>query len=285
MARVQAFVAVAVLTAVLSAAGAEAAASTACDAPFHATLIRSPVPAVRHWSPRERLLPRRAASSWTSMPLHGGRDPADARAWHPPRGRHRRAPELSGRGDGDSGLLGSGVLSRITTSSSESEHGGTTSKGGEAASGGIDHTTAACGSLSWPMALVRLLDPHHCGRSVPVRSYSAVRLHRQPEPAREAVSYRGLFTAGWFGVREKHRSRLEIYDRLQANEQDTVYFALARLGSIIYWLFELLTRLRENPPPAAGGNCPNPFLGSLQDSDCDSVPLPRTLRRMEERLF
>jgi len=36
---------------------------------------------------------------------------------------------------------------------------------------------------------------------------------------REAVSYRGLFTAGWFGVREKHCSRLEIYDRLRANEQ------------------------------------------------------------------
>ena len=39
---------------------------------------------------------------------------------------------------------------------------------------------------------------------------------------REAVSYRGLFTAGWFGVREKHYSRLEIYDRLRANEQATV---------------------------------------------------------------
>jgi len=36
---------------------------------------------------------------------------------------------------------------------------------------------------------------------------------------REAVSYRGLFTAGWFGVREKHCSRLEIYDRLRASEQ------------------------------------------------------------------
>ena len=38
-------------------------------------------------------------------------------------------------------------------------------------------------------------------------------------PKREAVSYRGLFTAGWFGVREKHCSRLEIYDRLRASEQ------------------------------------------------------------------
>ena len=39
------------------------------------------------------------------------------------------------------------------------------------------------------------------------------------QPVREAVSYRGLFTAGWFGVREKHCSRLEIYDRLRASEQ------------------------------------------------------------------
>ena len=39
------------------------------------------------------------------------------------------------------------------------------------------------------------------------------------QPVREAVSYRGLFTAGWFGVREKHSSRLEIYDRLRASEQ------------------------------------------------------------------
>jgi len=40
-----------------------------------------------------------------------------------------------------------------------------------------------------------------------------------PQPVREAVSYRGLFTAGWFGVREKHCFRLEIYDRLRASEQ------------------------------------------------------------------
>ena len=39
------------------------------------------------------------------------------------------------------------------------------------------------------------------------------------QPVREAVLYRGLFTAGWFGVREKHCSRLEIYDRLRASEQ------------------------------------------------------------------
>ena len=38
------------------------------------------------------------------------------------------------------------------------------------------------------------------------------------EPVQEAVNDRGLFTAGWFGVREKHYSRLEIYDRLRANE-------------------------------------------------------------------
>ena len=38
-------------------------------------------------------------------------------------------------------------------------------------------------------------------------------------PAWEAVSYRGLFIAGWFGVREKQCSRLEIYDRLRASEQ------------------------------------------------------------------
>ena len=39
------------------------------------------------------------------------------------------------------------------------------------------------------------------------------------QPVREAVSYHGLFTAGWFGVREKYYFRLEIYDRLRANEQ------------------------------------------------------------------
>jgi len=39
------------------------------------------------------------------------------------------------------------------------------------------------------------------------------------QPVREAVSYRGLFTAGWFGVRKKHCSQLEIYDRLRASEQ------------------------------------------------------------------
>lgn len=51
MARVQAFVAVAVLAAVLSAAGAEAAASTACDAPFHATLIVHMCPLIATGAP------------------------------------------------------------------------------------------------------------------------------------------------------------------------------------------------------------------------------------------
>ena len=39
------------------------------------------------------------------------------------------------------------------------------------------------------------------------------------QPVRQAVNDRGLFTAGWFGVREKYCSQLEIYDRLRANEQ------------------------------------------------------------------
>ena len=39
------------------------------------------------------------------------------------------------------------------------------------------------------------------------------------QPVREAVNDRELFTAGWFGVREKHCSWLEIYDRLRASEQ------------------------------------------------------------------
>ena len=42
------------------------------------------------------------------------------------------------------------------------------------------------------------------------------------QPVREAVSYRGLFTADWFGVREKHYSQLKIYDRLRASEQPDV---------------------------------------------------------------
>ena len=39
------------------------------------------------------------------------------------------------------------------------------------------------------------------------------------DTVREAVNDRGLFTADWFGVREKHCSWLEIYDRLRASEQ------------------------------------------------------------------
>ena len=45
------------------------------------------------------------------------------------------------------------------------------------------------------------------------------------QPVREAVNDRGLFTVGWFGVREKHRSRLKIYDRLRTSEQ-----AVSRCG-------------------------------------------------------
>ena len=40
-----------------------------------------------------------------------------------------------------------------------------------------------------------------------------------PTACSEAVSYRGLFTADWFGMREKHCSRLEIYNHLRASEQ------------------------------------------------------------------
>jgi len=39
------------------------------------------------------------------------------------------------------------------------------------------------------------------------------------QPVREVVNDRGLFTAGWFGGREKHCSRLEIYDHLRASKQ------------------------------------------------------------------
>ena len=52
---------------------------------------------------------------------------------------------------------------------------------------------------------------------------------------REAVSYRGLFTAGWFGVREKHCSRLEIYDRLRASEQPER--RIGQCGSMTAWEF------------------------------------------------
>jgi len=59
-----------------------------------------------------------------------------------------------------------------------------------------------------------------CGRDDNVEgqinSFVSVFMHG---PVREAVSYRGLFTAGWFGVREKHCSRLEIYYRLRTSEQ------------------------------------------------------------------
>ena len=65
--------------------------------------------------------------------------------------------------------------------------------------------------LNWfIMLLVRT-----CGAN----SKCFVLFDRHMQPVREAVSYRGLFTAGWFGVREKHCSRLKIYDRLRASEQ------------------------------------------------------------------
>ena len=47
----------------------------------------------------------------------------------------------------------------------------------------------------------------------------AIKSTKSNRPVREAVSYRGLFTADWFGVREKHCFRLKIYDRLRASEQ------------------------------------------------------------------
>jgi len=52
------------------------------------------------------------------------------------------------------------------------------------------------------------------------------------QPVREAVSYRGLFSAGWFGVREKHCFWLEIYDRLRASEQ-ALCLSLATTGGNI----------------------------------------------------
>lgn len=84
MARLQAFVAVAVVAAVLSAAGADAAASTACDAPFHATLI------VHLCSPIATGAPGSDCCHVVLLAAeHGGlpclcmvaRHPADARVW------------------------------------------------------------------------------------------------------------------------------------------------------------------------------------------------------------
>ena len=49
-------------------------------------------------------------------------------------------------------------------------------------------------------------------------NFSVPKLYAR-QPVWEAVLYRGLFTAGWFGVREKHYFRLEIYDRLRRSEQ------------------------------------------------------------------
>ena len=44
-------------------------------------------------------------------------------------------------------------------------------------------------------------------------------LYRPYPYVRFVVNDHGLFIADWFGVREKHCSRLEIYDCLRASEQ------------------------------------------------------------------
>ena len=56
------------------------------------------------------------------------------------------------------------------------------------------------------------------------------------QPVRETVSYRGLFTAGWFGVREKYCSWLKIYDRLRASEQAVSNLSFPLLSNTSYWL-------------------------------------------------
>ena len=67
---------------------------------------------------------------------------------------------------------------------------------------------------------------------------SSIQLTGRPEewmdyqPVRDAVSYRGLFTAGWFGMREKYCSQLEIYDHLRANEQAECRL-LASIGNCV----------------------------------------------------
>ena len=72
------------------------------------------------------------------------------------------------------------------------------------------------------------------------------------QPIREAVSYRELFTVDWFGVREKHCSRLEIYDRLRASEQ-----AVWRL--IVKPIFQLQVASRQSKSDSHidGQNCTN----------------------------
>ena len=56
-------------------------------------------------------------------------------------------------------------------------------------------------------------------KQIPPSGATITSLPHYFQPVREAVSYRELFTAGWFGVREKHYFQLEIYDRLRASEQ------------------------------------------------------------------
>ena len=62
---------------------------------------------------------------------------------------------------------------------------------------------------------------------------------------REAVLYRGLFTAGWFGVREKHGSRLKIYDRLRASEQAVYRFKPYVLICVDRWCIAMGRRLHH----------------------------------------
>ena len=75
---------------------------------------------------------------------------------------------------------------------------------------------------------------------VQFESYFCISWFMNMQPVREAVSYRGLFTAGWFGVREKQCSRLKIYDRLRANEQ-------ADDGTRSWELVWIVARLQERP--------------------------------------
>ena len=63
---------------------------------------------------------------------------------------------------------------------------------------------------------------------IAVYTVTAVKL-THPQPVREAISCRELFTAGWFGVREKHGFRLEIYDHLRASEPAPCNFLVRAL--------------------------------------------------------
>ena len=52
--------------------------------------------------------------------------------------------------------------------------------------------------------------------------------------SREAVNDRGLFTAGWFSVREKYCSRLKIYDRLRASEHAALFVTIVMLDRLSF---------------------------------------------------